>query len=191
MSDNLPALTPQTTERKTAEERREAILQAALGEFAQHGHGAASTDDIARGAGISQPYLFRLFRTKKELFIASVERCFADTHATFSGVSDGKTGEAALEAMGEAYAAMITADPRRLRMQMQAYAACDDPDVRDAVERGFRRLVELVESKGVPAEKVTEFFARGMLINVVASMDLFKETDSWAKQLVWFCWPEA
>ncbi len=174
-------------ERKTAGERREEILDAALGEFAQHGYSGASTDTIARCCGISQPYLFRLFRTKKELYLASVERCLADTYETFRATSDGLAGEEALEAIGKAYKEMISGDPRRLQAQMQAYAACDDPDVRVVVQRGFGRLVELVESKGVPVERVTTFFAFGMLINVMTSMELYDSREPWAKRLVESC----
>src|SRR5919204_3895130 len=112
------------TERKTAEERRRAVLDAAMVEFADKGLDGSSTDAIARRAGISQPYLFRLFGTKKELFIASVQRCFAETMETFRAAAEGKTGQEALEAMGDAYVAMITANPNRLRGQLQAYAAC-------------------------------------------------------------------
>ena len=54
-------------ERKTAEQRRDEILDAALVEFAERGLHGASTEAIARRAGISQPYVFRLFGTKKEL----------------------------------------------------------------------------------------------------------------------------
>ena len=68
-----------TTTRKTAEERREEILAAALEEFGEHGLDGTSTDTIARKAGISQPYLFRLFGSKKELYLASVRRCFRRT----------------------------------------------------------------------------------------------------------------
>ena len=84
------------TTRKTAEERREEILEAALTEFADHGYEGASTDVIARAVGISQPYLFRLFGTKKGLYLASAERCLADTYETFRAASDGLTGEEAL-----------------------------------------------------------------------------------------------
>ena len=79
------------------------MLDAALEAFAEHGLSGASTDEIARRAGISQPYLFRLFRTKKELFIASVERCFRETRETFEQAAEGKSGEQALEAIGKAY----------------------------------------------------------------------------------------
>lgn len=175
------------TERKTAGERREAILESALTQFSQHGWSGASTDDIARGAGISQPYLFRLFRTKKELFVASLEACFASTFDRFDRAGRGLQGEEALDAMGRAYKEMIEADPRRLRLQMQAYSACDDAELRAVVRRGFGRLVELVESKGVPTEQVMQFFALGMLINVMASMDLLSAEEGWAQRLLDAC----
>jgi AcrR family transcriptional regulator len=172
------------SERKTAEERREAVLDAASTEFADHGFAGTSTDTIARRVGISQPYLFRLFGTKKELFIATVERCFADTFDRFAAAGDGLHGEAALEAMGKSYKQMIAEDPRRLRGQMQAYVACDDPEVATVVRRGFGRLVELVESKGVLPERLVQFFSFGMLINVMTSMDIHKAKDGWAQRLV-------
>ncbi len=177
----------QTTVRKTADERREAILEAALTEFSQHGYGGTSTDAIARAVGISHPYLFRLFRTKKALFIATMERCFADTYTRFEEAGHGLQGEEALEAMGKAYKQMIEEDPRRLRGQMQSYSACDDPDVCVVVRRGFGRLVELVESKGAAPEQVVQFFAFGMLINVMMSMNLYGSDDAWAKRLVESC----
>ena len=173
-----------TTQRKTAEERREALLDAALTEFSKHGYGATSTDAIARAVGISQPYLFRLFRTKKELFVATVERCLADTYARFEEAGRGLHGDEALEAIGQAYKQMISEDPRRLAGQMQSYAACEDPDVCAVVRRGFGRLVELVESKGVSGERVVQFFSMGMLVNVMSSMDLWEADDAWAKRLV-------
>ena len=59
----------------SAEERREMVLEAAVAAFALRGMAGTSTEDVARSAGISQPYLFRLFPTKKALFLALVERC--------------------------------------------------------------------------------------------------------------------
>ena len=67
---------------------------------------------------------------------------------------------------------------------MQCYAAADDADVRAVVRAGFGRLVELVESKGVSAERVVEFFALGMLINVMIAMDLNTLDRPWAKRLI-------
>src|SRR5256885_16702921 len=109
-----------TGERKTAEERREAVLAAALEEFAARGLHAGSTDEIARRAGISQPYVFRLFGTKKELFRAVVARCFRETLEMFQRAAEGKRGEEALAAMGNAYVARLFTDRARLQPQMQA-----------------------------------------------------------------------
>src|SRR5438132_2987580 len=113
-----------TTTRQSAEVRREAVLDAAQIEFASRGLHGASTDEIARRAGISQPYVFRLFGTKKELYMAVVARCFRQTLETFQRAAEGKRGEEALHAIGEAYGELLVSDRVYLRAQMQAYAAC-------------------------------------------------------------------
>ena len=180
-------MSPATSTRKTAAERREDVLEAAREVFAEHGLSGASTDEIARRAGISQPYLFRLFRTKKELFLAAVERCFSETRDTFEQAAEGKTGDEALTAMGKAYGELIRSNPNRLRAQMQTYAACEDPDVRRVARRGFGELVDVVErASGADAETVSRFFAKGMLINAVASMDLHDSDSAWARTLMSF-----
>lgn len=178
------------TGRSTAAERREAVVEAALTEFASHGFDGASTDTIARNVGISQPYLFRLFGTKKQLFLASIERCMGNTLTQFELASDGLTGEAALAAMGRRYWEMIATDPRVLRGQMQAYVACEDPDVREVVQRSFGRLVEHVESLGVAPEQVAAFFSRGMLINVLTAMDATQGSVPWADRILATCKPK-
>src|SRR6516165_1018863 len=105
-----------TTERKSKEARREEILDAALQEFAERGFHGASTELIARRAGISQPYVFRLFGTKKELFRAVVARCFRETLEMFQRAAEGLRGPEALDAIGNAYIAQLSADPIRLRV---------------------------------------------------------------------------
>ena len=176
------------TERKSAEERREQILEAALAEFAARGLEGGSTEAIAKAVGISQPYVFRLFGTKKELFIASVERCMRGTLEMFRTASAGLNGDEALHAIGEAYVERLGTDPTYLHAQMQAYAACDDPQIRDVVRRGYGELVEYVErASGQPAERVSHFFAKGMLLNVMASMDLLGADEGWAKRLIEGC----
>jgi AcrR family transcriptional regulator len=173
------------TERQTAEQRREQVLDVALTVFAEHGLSGASTDEIARKAGISQPYLFRLFHTKKELFIASTERCFRETLETFQGAGEGKSGEEALEAIGRAYGELIRSNPNRLRGQMQTYAACDDPEICAVARKGYGELVDYVERvSGVDPQRLSDFFARGMLINVIVSMDLLDADQPWARKLV-------
>jgi AcrR family transcriptional regulator len=177
-----------TSTRMTADERRASILDAALHEFAERGLDGASTEAIAARAGISQPYVFRLFGTKKELFIASVTRCFRETLETFQRAAEGKRGEEALEAMGRAYVDELLADRVRLRAQMQAYAACDDADVAEVVRNGYGDLVTYVERvSGLPPSAVSKFFARGMLLNVIASMGLEQSSEPWAARLLEGC----
>jgi len=178
-----------TTERKTKDERREEILDAALLEFAEGGLHGASTEDIARRAGISQPYVFRLFGTKKELFRAVVTRCFRETLEMFQRAAEGRRGPEALEAIGKAYVERLTADPTRLRAQMQAYAACHDPEIREVVRAGYGDLVAYAERvSGLPPEEVARFFAMGMLLNVFASMEQIGEgAEPWAARLLEAC----
>jgi AcrR family transcriptional regulator len=172
-------------ERQTAEERREAVLAAAQEAFARTGLYGTSTEDIAESAGISQPYLFRLFGTKKRLFLATLERCMEDTLELFRSAAGERRGEEALEAMGRAYAEMVFDDRVRLLTQMQAYAACDDPEVRDTMRTGFGKLHLFVETvSGLPMDEVSQWFARGMLLNVLAAMDLPDAREPWARRLL-------
>jgi AcrR family transcriptional regulator len=178
----------QTATRKTAAERREQILVAARDEFALKGLYGASTDAIARQAGISQPYLFRLFGTKKELFLACMQQCLDDMHDGFVEAASGLTGEDALHAIGDRYTEMLASDPLRLGAQMQGYAAAGDPEVGALIRRGFGRLVETAEQlSGAPAETIAGFFATGMLLNVLAMMDALTDGPEWAQRLVAGC----
>jgi AcrR family transcriptional regulator len=177
-------MSPAAAPRHTAHERREAIIGAAMIEFAETGLAGTSTETIARRVGISQPYLFRLFGTKKELFLAAVERCFAETMDTFRTAARGATdGKDALRRMGDAYVVLIS-DRVRLRLQMQAYAACDDPDVRRVVQRGFGELTGLILGiSGESGEVISLFIAKGMLLNVLASMDVLDAETGWPQLL--------
>lgn len=173
-----------TTHRQTADERREAVIEAALIEFADTGLAGTSTETIARRVGISQPYLFRLFGTKKELFLIAVERCFEETMDVFRQAAKGATDtEDALHRMGDAYFELI-GDRAKLRMQMQAYAACDDADVRRAVQRGFGELTGMIIGiSGASGQVVAHFMAKGMLLNVMASMDVLDTPSGWPQLL--------
>ena len=178
-----------TTERKSKDVRREEILDAALQEFAARGLHGASTEDIARRAGISQPYVFRLFGTKRELFKAVVARCFRETLEMFQRAAEGLRGKEALAAMGNAYIEQYLTDRTRLRGQMQAYAACDDPELREVARQGYGDLVAYVERvAGLPSAEVGRFFATGMLLNVFAAMELTGEgAEPWVDRLLEFC----
>ena len=133
--------------------------------------------------------MFRLFGTKKELFRAVVARCFRETLEMFQRAAEGLRGEEALRAMGEAYVEQLLNDSVRLRGQMQAYAACDDPELREVVSQGYGDLVTYVERvSGLPPAEVTRFFATGMLMNVFASMNQFGDhAEPWAQRLLEGC----
>ena len=169
----------ETKQRMPAVERRELVLDVAVAEFAVHGLAGTSTEDVARRAGISQPYLFRLFPTKKALFLALVDRCYLRVAEAFSAAAGDLTGEEALEAMGDAYERLLD-DRTLLLLQMQAYAACEDPEIRAATRAGFKKLWELSERlTGLPFQDVVDFFAIGMLMNVAAAMDLPAVDERW------------
>src|SRR5579872_5351186 len=91
----------ETKQRMPAAERRELVLNVAVTEFAVHGLAGTSTEDVARQAGISQPYLFRLFPTKKALFLALVERCFNRVEGTFTTAAGELTGDEAMTALAD------------------------------------------------------------------------------------------
>jgi AcrR family transcriptional regulator len=170
----------------TAEERREEILQAAERVFAARGLHGTPTMEIAKAAGISQAYLFRLFPTKAELFMALVERCNERIFRTFTeaAATARVAGEPVLTAMGMAYIGLL-ADRDLLLNQLNAHAASDDPAIRDQVRRGFARLVELVEREsGAGAEEVRMFFAQGMLLNVMAAIEAQDVDEHWAQVLL-------
>ncbi|HXQ18129.1 MAG TPA: TetR/AcrR family transcriptional regulator [Acidimicrobiales bacterium] len=169
------------TTRMHADERREQVLGAAMAVFAHDGYEGTSTEDVAKAAGISQPYLFRLFDTKKALFIAMVERGFGAVGQAFRQAADGLTGEPALEAMGDAYGQLL-ANRDLLRIQLHAYAASEDPDIRAVTRRSFADLWRLVtEISELPEERIVLFFAKGMLLNVIAAMDATDLGEAWVR----------
>lgn len=167
--------------RMTADERRQEILKAAVAEFALGGLEGTSTEDIARRAGISQPYLFRLYPTKKALFIASVEAAFGRITTALEDSARGLDDEGALEAMADTYTVLLQ-DRELLLVQLHAYAACGDPDIRVAARRCFRKLWSTISGvAGIGGERLTMFVAVGMLLNVAAALELDEVDQEWAQ----------
>jgi AcrR family transcriptional regulator len=172
------------TTRMSAEERREAVLDVALHEFAKGGLAGTSTEAIATRAGISQPYLFRLFPRKKDLFISSLRRAFSRIEDRFVQAAEGLTGDEALNAMAEAYQELL-ADRDLLLCQLHTYAACADPEVQEAARGCYGHLWRTAEMlSGVDADSMRMFFAMGMLCNVIVALDLPGLDEKWAHQIV-------
>lgn len=164
-----------TSTRTSAEERRQEIVAAARIEFARGGYDGTSTQAIARRVGVSQPYLFQLFKSKKELFLAAVVECFAQTWRAFEQAGAAARAESddpmkILMAMGLAYHRLL-GDRDALLMQLQAYAACDDPEIQAVVRERYAALWEGVQRlSGADDRAVEAWFGEGMLLNVLAAL---------------------
>lgn len=157
--------------RKTAEERREQILDAAISEFSARGLRGASVEDLASKVGVSQPYVYRLFGTKKDLFLAAMGRVCDRVQEAFRRAAEENPGNA-LEAMGRSYNPSLFRREDML-MLLQGFAAADDPEVREAVGERYAGLWRFVEdASGASEEEVWRFFATGMLLTVDAAIGL-------------------
>ena len=169
--------TPERRRRVPAAERRDALIEAAVAEFAHGGLHGTPVDRIARRVGVAQPYVFSLFGGKRELFLAAVLRGFQAVEELFSAAAAAfdpalaEPDKDVLSAMGQAYVEMLAAHRDYLMLQHQAYAACDDPVIRDAVRKAYAHLVEHVrELSGADTERLDEFFRYGMWLNVAAAL---------------------
>ncbi|MFG3228412.1 TetR/AcrR family transcriptional regulator [Kitasatospora sp. NPDC048194] len=177
-----------TSMRMSAEERRESVVRAAVIEFARNGYRGTSTEAIARRVGVSQPYLFRLFPGKQAIFTAAAERCIEETWRVFDEASAGLTGEAAAEAMSEAYLGLVE-DGEQLMMQMQLYVSVfasrmGGEDGEDGIGETARQLWEELFERvrlriGGDAAEATEFFAYGMLINTLVALGYPQDHRIW------------
>jgi AcrR family transcriptional regulator len=167
----------------TAEERRETVLGAAMNVFAERGYLGTPTMEVAKAAGISQAYLFRLFPTKLELVLAVVERSNQRIYETFAKAAAAAkaTGEDPGAAMGESYSHLV-ADRRLLLTQLHAHAAAASmPEVAEAVRRGFADLYQLIKREtGADDDTIRDFVATGMLMNVMAAAGASDLDVPWA-----------
>src|SRR5437899_8213418 len=173
--------------RVPASERRDALIEAAVHEFAHGGLHGTPVERIARRVGVAQPYVFSLFQSKRELFLAAIERSFEHVAETFRRAAEefaegrAEDCEDALDAMGRAYKELLRAERDYLMLQHQSYAACDDEVVRARVRRRYAQLVELArELSGAEPERIDDFIRRGMALNVAAALGVDELSTSCA-----------
>jgi AcrR family transcriptional regulator len=173
----MATTTETTRHRVPASERRDALVEAAIHEFAQTGYHGTPVDRIARQVGVAQPYVFSLFGSKRELFLQTVERCFqkvtdllSEAAATFDPAM-ALPDATPLAPMANAYIEQLDDNRDLLLLQQHAYAACGDeeirPRVRGAQDALQRRVQEL---SGADDEGIQEFFRYGAWINVNAAL---------------------
>ena len=160
--------------RRTADERRKDVLNAALIEFATYGLHGASTVNIAERAGISQPYVLRLFDTKKNLFLESVAMARhtieAQWEQALSQLPADSSPQLRLQALGQAFRA-ITGQADVLRLLLQAYGAAADDEIRERCQQAMSELFGWVRSAtGASPQEVQVFFAQGMILMVGVSI---------------------
>jgi AcrR family transcriptional regulator len=165
----------------SGQQRREQLLELAAEEFAQAGLHGASTELLARRAGITQTYIFRLFGSKKALFVAVVERAFTRLVDGMAAAAGEAAGRDAIAAMGRFYDQAL-ADRTGLLVQLQAFAACGDPEIRDVVRSLMGRMWAVAaERAAMPPVGVKTFLAFGMLLNTSAALQLDDVDDEWAE----------
>lgn len=156
-----------------AEDRRELILQAAMRAFAQGGYHGTSTDTVAREAGVSQPYVVRMFGTKLELFLAVFDRACRRIEATFAAVLDDAGFDPASEEdqlrLGHSYTALIE-DPDFLRVMNHGFASGSVPEIGALARERMGEIFETLKRTGWSDEEVRDFIAHGMLLNVLLGM---------------------
>jgi AcrR family transcriptional regulator len=162
-------------------ERRSQVLGIAAGEFADHGLHGASIEAIAHEAGITQTYVFRMFGTKKALFLELVGTAFDRFSDGMSQAATGTGGLSALALMGAQYYELL-ADRTTLLLQLQGFAACGDGEVRDLVRTRLARMWDTVaDATSLDPVTVKSFLAFGMLLNNVAALDVNELDEPWAK----------
>ncbi|MFI6642336.1 TetR/AcrR family transcriptional regulator [Streptomyces sp. NPDC050504] len=163
--------------RMSAEERRESVIRAAIEEFARGGYHGTSTEAIAKRVGVSQPYLFRLFKNKQELFLAAATRGLRETREVMEEAARGVPPEEVHMAMAAAYKDQLASDPDKLLMQMHVYAAVASAEASgdhafgEAIRAEWAKLWDSSHlALGGDVEEAMTFLACGMLINVLAAL---------------------
>ena len=166
-------------QRVPAAERRDALIEAAIHEFAQTGFHGTPVDRIARRVGVAQPYVFSLFGSKRELFLKAVERCFEKVYELLAEAAAEFDPELALPdtdatfPMANAYIEQLDENRDILLLQQHAYAACGDDEIRPRVRACHERLMAQVkELSGADDERIDEFFRYGAWINVNAALGI-------------------
>lgn len=157
-------------------DRKLLILEAAMDEYGRAGMHATSVEVIADRAGVSQPYIFRLFGTKTDLIVAAIELHTLRLREAFREAVEQRDHDASpLEAMARAYLGLVNDDRNALRCQLHTWAAASDPALHEVAQRTYREVwEEIAQLSGASADQVRDFMGHGMLLTVLASLDLIE-----------------
>ncbi len=176
----MTSTSKQVRQRVPAAERRDALIAVAIEEFALTGLHGTPVERIARRVGVAQPYVFSLFPTKRDLFIAAVERGFEAVMDLFAHKAEefkqanpegSYEREDLLAWIGESYIELLAIDRSKVMFQLQAYAACSDEVIRERVSAAYKRLeLHVREITDATEDEVNEFLSHGMWLNVQAAI---------------------
>jgi AcrR family transcriptional regulator len=145
------------TDKPTPEERRQAILEAAIGVFAQHGFDAATTDEIARAAGLSKGGLYWHFKSKDDILAAILMQLFDQELSVFQGLAaaEGAVAPRLRQLVAQGIADVLQLE-QLLPVMLEFYAlAARKSDVRQFLQKYYQRYHRLL------AELFAQGFARG------------------------------
>jgi len=166
--------------RMRAEERRELILEAATAVFGERGYVGTTTDAVAKAAGVSQPYVVRMFGTKEALFLEVLHRALDKLLVTFraalaEGIAAGESGMDVAHRIGMAYADLLT-DRGLLLSLMHAFILGSDPVIGKAAREGFLDVYKFLrfEARFSP-EDADIFLAHGMMMNTMVGLRMADE----------------
>jgi len=163
---------PTRTERLPAAERRENMLIAASNVFGNLGYAGATTDAIAKAAGVSQAYVVRTFGSKENLFAEASERAINLIKDTFIRAAQKTKGADAKASMGHAYIELM-ADRSNLLIVMHLFTMGQHPRFGPIARTGFLEIYRVInDALNMGTEAAKDFLALGMLINVLLGIRL-------------------
>ena len=178
--------------RMKAADRRELILAAATAVFGAKTYVGTTTDEVARAAGVSQPYVVRLFGTKEKLFIAVIERAYARLIDEFRRALPGDV-EGRAERMGSAYTGLL-AERGMLPVIANSTALGGEPEIGRVARAGFSEIWRFLRDEaGFSTDETREFMAMGMLINAIVGLRLTGDygDEVSATEVFEACFPQA
>ncbi|WP_345801601.1 TetR/AcrR family transcriptional regulator [Microbacterium sp. AZCO] len=191
--ETTTASRPETTGRRmSSEERREQIITAAIAVFGARGYEGTTTDDVARTAGVSQPYVVRLFGSKESLFLAAMQASLDELMRVFRlALADEAADRPVSKRIGEAYVELLSI--RGLHQTLShAWLLGGHPVIGPAARRGFAQVWQFFRDEaGLDADEARKFLAEGMLINVMIGMRLVDDygSDPRITELFRACFP--
>ena len=182
-----------TGRRLSSEERREQIITAAIAVFGARGYEGTTTDDVARTAGISQPYVVRLFGSKENLFLAGMRYSLDELMRVFrlALAEDEESDRPVSKRIGEAYVELLNI--RGLHQTLShAWLLGGHPVIGPAARKGFAQVWQFFRDEaGFAPDEARAFLAEGMLINVMIGMRLVDDygSDPRITELFRACFP--